>query len=161
MLLWCDLFVTFDGEYEPSPTPWVRDQVGQIEATGDTATVHHASGRPIVLMSMRGARSGKVRKVPVMRVEHDGSYLAVASRGGAPENPQWYHNLLAHPDIDLLDGTTSTPVHARLLEDGPERDDWWQRAVAAFPAYADYQVKTSRAIPLFVLEPRDPDVVQP
>ena len=101
---------------------------------------------------MLGARSGKVRKVPLMRVEHDGRYAAVASKGGAPEHPTWYANLVANPVIDLMDGTRTTPMRARELS-GEERDQWWVRAVAAYPPYADYQARTERTIPLFVLEP--------
>ena len=145
--------MTVSGDYAPSPTDWVREQVEAIEATGDTRQVPHPSGLPIVLLTMVGARSGKLRKVPLMRVEHDGVYLAVASKGGAPDNPQWYHNLLAHPDLDLQDGTDSARYRARLIESGQERAAWWQRAVEAFPPYAEYQQRTERAIPLFVLEP--------
>ncbi len=143
--------MTIEGEYEPSPSEWVRGQVNAIEETGDTASVD-IQDRPVVLLTMRGASSGKVRKVPLMRVEHEGSYLAVASQGGAPQHPQWFHNLVAHPDIDLQDGTVSSPARARLLE-GQARSQWWARAVEAFPPYAEYQTKTDRQIPLFLLEP--------
>jgi deazaflavin-dependent oxidoreductase (nitroreductase family) len=137
-------------DYEPSPTDWVRRQVEQIIESGttDVATIH---GRPVVLMTMSGARSGKVRKVPVMRVEHDGVYAAVASKGGAPEHPLWYHNLKANPTIELQDGTEVHTYVAREV-DGPERDVWWERAVAAYPDYADYQTRTTRRIPVLVLE---------
>ncbi len=141
-----------DANYAPSPTGWVRQQVEAIDAAGDTGVVQ-VLGRPVVMLTMRGARSGRLRKVPLMRVEHEGRYLAVASKGGAPEHPQWYANLVADPDIELQDGTTSMPVRARELE-GQERYEWWVRAVEAFPPYAGYQVKTQRQIPAFLLEPR-------
>ena len=101
--------MSISGDYAPSPTAWVRDQVEAIEATGDTRSVH-IMDRPVVLLTMLGARSGKVRKVPLMRVEHDGRYAAVASKGGAPEHPTWYANLVANPVIDLMDGTRTTPM---------------------------------------------------
>ena len=140
--------------YEPSPTGWVREQVERIEATGDTRSVH-IQNRPVVMLTMRGARTGAVRKVPLMRVEHDGVYAAVASRGGAPTHPQWYHNLRADPRVELMDGTASWPTLAREI-DGEEYDAWWERCVAAFPPYADYVERASvagRRIPLFLLEP--------
>lgn len=141
-----------DDDYAPSPEGWVRDQVEAIEAAGDTAAVD-LRGMPVVVLTMRGAKSGKVRKVPLMRVEHEGRYAAVASQGGAPTNPQWYNNLVADPDIEVRDGTRVIPVRARELE-GQERHEWWLRCIKAFPDYADYQVKTQRTIPVFVLEPR-------
>lgn len=145
--------MAINGEYEASPSDWVRDQVAAVEAAGDTHAVD-LDGMSIVLLTMLGATSGKVRKVPLMRVEHAGDYLAVASKGGAPKNPQWYHNLVAHPDLELQDGTVTRPFRARLVEDDQERAQWWERAVAAFPPYAEYQAGTERTIPLFVLEPR-------
>lgn len=160
--LWCDLIVTSsESNYVPSPTPWVRDHVEQIEAAGDTRGVLHPMGLPLVLITMRGAKSGNLRKVPLMRVEHEGRYLAVASKGGAPDNPQWFHNLIANPDITVMDGQESRPYRARLLDDGPERAQWWQRAVAAFAPYEEYQAKTDRQIPTFVLEPTEADPGQP
>lgn len=140
-------------DYAPSPTTWVRRQVEKIEASGDTRAVD-IMGRPVVLLTMRGARSGAIRKVPLMRVENDGTYAAVASKGGAPEHPQWFHNLKADPHITLQDGTESFPVTAREV-DGAEYDQWWARCVAAFPQYADYVATASaagRCIPVFVLE---------
>lgn len=140
-------------EYRPSPTGWVRRQVEKVEAAGDTSAVD-IMGRPVVLLTMRGARSGAIRKVPLMRVEHDGRYAAVASRGGGPTHPQWFHNLVANPRIELQDGTETFPVTARQLE-GAEYNEWWERCVAAFPPYADYVVtaaKAGRRIPVFVLE---------
>jgi len=106
---------------------------------------------PVVIITMRGVKSGKVRKVPVMRVEHDGVYAAVASRGGAPTNPVWYHNLVANPKVELQDATVTKEVVAREVF-GDEKATWWERAVAAYPDYADYQLKTARQIPVFVLE---------
>ncbi len=145
--------MTITGEYVPSPSEWVRKQVETIAETGTTDSVD-IQKRPVVLLTMLGAKSGSVRKVPLMRVEHDGAYAAVASQGGAPEHPQWYHNLRRHPDLDLQVGTDTFPVHARVVE-GDEREAWWQRCVEAFPDYASYQVKTERQIPVFVLERSD------
>lgn len=139
------------GEHEPSPVDWVREQVEQVERTGTTEGVL-VLDRPIVVMTMRGARSGKLRKVPVMRVEHDGAYAVVASKGGAPEHPAWYRNLVDGPQIELQDGTVTQDMTVRELS-GAERAQWWERAVAAFPPYADYQVKTDREIPVLLAEP--------
>lgn len=144
--------MTITGEYVPSPSEWVRKQVETIEETGTTTSVH-VQHRPVVLLTMRGKSSGKVRKVPLMRVEHDGVYAAVASKGGAPEHPVWYGNLLADPDLDLQDGTEVTARRAREIS-GAEREEWWARCVEAFPPYAEYQVKTDRLIPVLLLEPR-------
>ncbi len=141
-----------DEDYAPSPAEWVRQQVAAIEAAGDTNAVD-LNGLPVMVLTMRGAKSGKIRKVPLMRVEHDGVYLAVASKGGAPSDPQWYLNLKADPDIVVQDGTVKHDVRARELE-GAEREQWWERAVAAFAPYAEYQQKTSRTIPVLLLEPR-------
>ncbi len=140
--------MSMSGDYVPSPSQWVRKQVEEIERTGTTDSVH-IMHLPVVLLTMVGARSGAVRKVPLMRVEHDGAYAAVASQGGAPAHPQWFHNLLAHPDIELQAGTETFPVHARELE-GDEREQWWERCVAAYPPYAEYQTKTDRQIPVFL-----------
>jgi len=122
-----------------------------IESSGGTKGTTMRD-MPVVVITMRGAVSGKIRKVPVMRVEHDGSYAAVASKGGAPHHPLWYRNLLAHPDVEVQDGTTHVALRARELA-GDERQTWWERAVAAYPDYADYAKKTDRLIPVFVLEP--------
>ena len=138
-------------EYAPSPTGWVRTMVEKIEDAG-TTDVGDVIGLPVVLLTMRGAKSGKIRKVPLMRVEHHGVYAAVASLGGAPKHPVWYYNLKADPNIELQDGTTTKPYVAREIE-GDEYDLWWKRSVAAYPDYAEYQKKTSRVIPQFVLEP--------
>jgi deazaflavin-dependent oxidoreductase (nitroreductase family) len=138
-------------DYAPSPTDWVRTQVEKVEAAGTTEAVD-IMGMKVVLLTMRGAKSGKVRKVPLMRVEHNGVYAAVASLGGAPKNPVWYYNLKADPKLTLQDGTTTKEYVAREIE-GAEYDEWWERSVAAYPPYAEYQTKTSRKIPQFVLEP--------
>ncbi|TQM63867.1 nitroreductase family deazaflavin-dependent oxidoreductase [Humibacillus xanthopallidus] len=143
--------MTTPGEYVPSPRKGSRDQVSEIERTGTTESVD-IMGLPVVLLTMVGAKTGAIRKVPLMRVEHDGLYAAVASMGGSPEHPKWYWNLRRHPELDLQDGTVVTRRRAREL-DGAERDEWWERCVAAFPPYAGYQRKTDRLIPVFVLEP--------
>lgn len=144
-----------DGEYEPSPTNWVRKQVELYESSGGTKGTT-VMGRPVVLLTTRGAKTGKIRKTPVMRVEHEGRYAAVASLGGAPEHPVWYHNLKAEPHVELRDGPVTRDMKAREVT-GAERAEWWERAVAAYPPYADYQKKTERVIPVFVLEPLDGD----
>ncbi|TDD28470.1 nitroreductase family deazaflavin-dependent oxidoreductase [Kribbella turkmenica] len=138
-------------DYAPSPTGWVRTQVEKIEAAGTTAAVD-IMGRPVVLLTMRGVTSGKIRKVPLMRVEHNGVYVAVGSDGGAAKHPVWYNNLRADPKITLQDGEVTREYVARELE-GAEYDEWWPRSVAAFPQYAEYQKKTARKIPQFLLEP--------
>lgn len=141
--------------YVDSPTEWVREQVAAIEAAGDTRAVS-LRGRALVVLHIKGRRSGRWRKVPLMRVEHEGAYAAVASRGGAPDHPQWYHSLRANPDIELQDGTTTVPMRARQVS-GAERQAWWQRCVAAYPPYAEYAVKAAEAgrqIPVLVLESR-------
>jgi F420H(2)-dependent quinone reductase len=143
--------MSLQGDYLPSATAWVRDQVERIVHTGTTEGVT-VKDRPIVLLTYRGARSGKIRKTPVMRVEHGGSYAAVASQGGAPTHPQWYASILAHPVVELQDGTTSGEYRAREVT-GEEKAAWWRRAVDAYPDYADYQGKTDREIPVLVLEP--------
>lgn len=145
--------MAINGEYEPSPTDWVREQVEQIESAGTTAAVD-IQGRPVILMTMVGASSGKVRKVPVMRVEHDGVYAAVASKGGAPDHPAWYANLQANPIIDVQDGERTWSARAREIHDA-EREAWWPRCVEAFPPYAEYVKATDRTIPALLLEPID------
>lgn len=143
--------MAIEGEYVPSATEWVRNQVEAIEAAGDTRAVD-IQGLPVVMLTMLGV-SGKVRKVPLMRVEHDGVYAAVASKGGAPEHPAWYANLKKNPVLDLMDGTRTTSVRAREIA-GVEREEWWPRCVAAFPPYADYATRAAgRVIPVFLLEP--------
>ena len=144
--------MAIDGEYAPSTEAWVRDQVEAYEGSGGaTGTTLRDTGLPVVIVTNRGAKTGKVRKTPLMRVEHEGSYAAVASRGGAPEHPLWYHNLRAHPDVEVQDGPQKWEMTARELT-GEERAAWWERAVAAYPPYAEYQKRTSRLIPVFVLE---------
>jgi F420H(2)-dependent quinone reductase len=139
------------GEYEPSPTEFVRDQVEKYESSGGTegTTMH---GFPVVVLTTKGAKSGKIRKTPLMRVEHDGRYAVVASLGGAPQHPVWYHNVRANPRVELQDGPQRGDYEARELS-GEERELWWDRAVAAFPNYAEYQTKTERTIPVVLLEP--------
>ena len=142
-----------EGEYEPSTRQWVRDQVELYEGSGGTqGTTLRDTGLPVVIITNRGARSGKVRKTPVMRVEHDGRYAAVASQGGAPTHPYWYYNFVAHPRVELQDGPGRQEMTVREVT-GDERAQWWERAVAAYPPYAEYQRKTTRQIPVFVLEP--------
>jgi deazaflavin-dependent oxidoreductase (nitroreductase family) len=142
-----------DGEYEPSPEKWVRDQVELYERTGGReGNTLRDTGLPVVVFTTRGAKSGKVRKNPLMRVEHDGAYAMVASQGGAPEHPSWYHNLKAHPDqVTVQDGPEPWDGVAREVT-GTEKAEWWERAVAAYPAYAEYQTRTDREIPVFVVE---------
>ena len=141
-----------EGEYEPSRWDWVAKQVDLYESSGGTKGVS-IQRAPVVMFTMRGRRSGKVRKAAVMRVEHDGTYAAVASKGGSPENPGWYHNLIAHPDVTLRDGTDVHEMRAREV-DGAEKDEWWTRAAEAWPAYDEYQGRTDRSIPVVLLEPR-------
>ncbi len=142
---------TLEGDYEPSPSQWVRDQVAEYEASGGTrANTLLDTGMPIIVIGMRGAKSGKVRKTALMRVEHGGEYALVASKGGAPENPEWFYNLEAHPDeVTVQDGPAPFRVTVREVE-GDEKAAWWERAVAAYPPYAEYQEKTERPIPVFV-----------
>jgi deazaflavin-dependent oxidoreductase (nitroreductase family) len=142
-----------EGEYEPSTQQWVRDQVDTYERSGGTEGTT-MRGMPVIILTSKGARTGKLRKTPLMRVEHDGRYAAVASLGGAPTHPVWYHNLVAEPRVELQDGPSRQDMVAREVE-GQERDEWWERSVAAYPDYADYQAKTARRIPVFVLEPTD------
>ena len=138
-------------DYAPSTSDWVRNQVEKVTEAGTTDAVD-IMGLKVVLMTMRGAKSGKLRKVPVMRVEKDGVYAAVASLGGAPKNPVWYYNLKADPKLTLQDGDSTKEYVAREI-DGDEYDEWWRRAVDAYPPYAEYQTKTTRKIPLFLLDP--------
>jgi deazaflavin-dependent oxidoreductase (nitroreductase family) len=139
------------GEYAPSPADYVRDQVDAYERTGgvEGGTM---MGKPVIILTTQGARSGRIRKTPLMRVEHDGRYAVVASKGGAPEHPVWYHNISANPHVELQDGADRRDYRAHEAT-GEEKAQWWERAVAAWPDYAEYQKKTDRAIPLFVLEP--------
>jgi len=141
------------GEYEPSPSAWVREQVETYESSGGTAGTTMRD-MPVIVLTTKGAKSGKLRKIPLMRVEHEGSYAAVASLGGAPKNPLWYRNVRAEPHVELQDGPVKQDMVAREVT-GAEKARWWERAVAVFPDYADYQNKTDREIPVFVLEPAD------
>ena len=144
-----------EGEYEPSTRAWVREQVELYEGSGGTqGTTLRDTGLPVVIITNRGARSGKLRKTPVMRVEHDGRYAAIASQGGAPTHPRWYYNLRSDPLVELQDGPRKRDMIAREVA-GDERAQWWERAVAAYPPYAEYQQRTARQIPVFVLEPVD------
>jgi deazaflavin-dependent oxidoreductase (nitroreductase family) len=141
------------GEYEPSTWDWVREQVETYERTGGReANTLRDTGLPIVIITSRGAKSGKLRKFALMRVEHDGEYALVASKGGAPEHPAWYHNLLAASLIEIQDGPTPRDYTTVIVE-GDERAAWWERAVAAYPPYAEYAERTDRQIPLFVSRP--------
>ncbi|KAB2807792.1 nitroreductase family deazaflavin-dependent oxidoreductase [Pimelobacter simplex] len=147
--------MTLQGEYEPSSQKWVRDQVAAYEASGGREANTLQGGKdPIVVITSVGAKSGKLRKNPVMRVEKDGVYAAIASKGGAPENPSWYANFVAHPVVDLQDGPEPKSYTVRVAE-GEERRQWWDHAVATWPTYASYQEKTDREIPVFLLEPTD------
>jgi deazaflavin-dependent oxidoreductase (nitroreductase family) len=139
------------GEYEPSPAAWVRDQVELYESSGgkEGTTLRNL---PVIILTTKGAKSGKIRKTPLMRVEHDGKYAAVASLGGAPKHPVWYFNVLEDPHVELQDGPQKWDMTAREVT-GDEKAAWWERAVAAYPDYEDYQKKTDRVIPVFVLEP--------
>ena len=143
--------MSLTGEYEPSTAKWVRDQVELYESSGGTEGTT-LRGLPVIVLTTRCARSGKIRKTPLMRVEHDGRYAIVASQGGAPKHPVWYYNVLADPHVELQDGPVRQDYVARELH-GDEKAAWWERAVAAYPPYADYQLKTERQIPVFVLEP--------
>jgi deazaflavin-dependent oxidoreductase (nitroreductase family) len=143
--------MTLSGKYEPSAQEWVREQVETIESSGGTEGTT-LKGVPVVVVTSIGARSGKLRKNPVMRVEHDGSYALIASKGGAPEHPEWYHNVISHPVVELQDERLRRDFDVRMAK-GAEREEWWQRAVEVWPAYAEYQKKTDREIPVFVAEP--------
>jgi F420H(2)-dependent quinone reductase len=147
--------MTVQGDYVPSPAEWVRDQVETYERSGgQEANTLRDTGLPVIIVTMRGNKSGKVRKIALMRVEHDGEYALVASKGGAPEHPVWFYNLKAKPDeVTIQDGPE--PFEARIRQvAGEERAAWWERAVAAFPPYAQYQQKTDREIPVFVASPK-------
>jgi deazaflavin-dependent oxidoreductase (nitroreductase family) len=145
--------MAIDGEYVPSTAAWVRNQVEEYEGSGGTrGTTLLNTGLPVVIVTNRGAKTGAVRKTPLMRVEHDGKYAAVGSKGGAPKNPVWVYNLRKHPQVVVQDGPETREMTAREVT-GEERAVWWERAVAAYPPYADYQTRTDRLIPVFVLEP--------
>ncbi len=139
------------GEYAPSTSDWAREQAEKFEQSGGSEA-NAMRGMPIILLTSVGAKSGKLRKTPLMRVEHDGEYAVVASLGGAPDHPVWYHNLKKNPHVELQDGPVKLDYHAREVT-GDEKAVWWERSVAAYPDYADYQGKTTREIPVFVLTP--------
>lgn len=139
-------------EYEPSPVAWVRNQVEQYEATGGVEG-GEMRGRPVIILTTVGARSGKLRKTPLMRVEHEGRYAVIASQGGAPTHPHWYRNIEAHREVELQDGAVKRSYSSHRAQ-GDERELWWQRAVAAWPDYAEYQTRTDRLIPVVVLTPQ-------
>jgi deazaflavin-dependent oxidoreductase (nitroreductase family) len=141
------------GEYEPSAFAWARDQVDLYERTGG-AEGSDNQGHAVIILTSVGAKSGKIRKTPLMRVEHDGQYAVVASLGGAPQHPVWYYNLTANPHVELQDKAVKKDYQAREVHDA-EYAEWWERAVAAWPDYAEYQKKTTRKIPVFVLTPTD------
>ena len=148
--------MSLQGEYAPSTFAWVRDQVEAYERSGgQEANTLRDTGMPVVVVTMVGNKSGKVRKVALMRVEHDGEYALVASLGGAPNHPVWYYNLKANPEnVTIQDGAEPFPVRVREV-DGEERAAWWERAVAAYPPYAEYQERTERTIPVFVASRAD------
>ncbi|MED7951128.1 nitroreductase family deazaflavin-dependent oxidoreductase [Streptomyces sp. BE20] len=142
-----------EGEYEPGPVQWVADQVELYESSdGRQGATLWDTGLPVVILTTRGAKSGKIRKTPLMRVEHEGRYAAVASNGGFPRHPVWYFNVKSDPRVELQDGAVRRDMTVREVT-GDEKAEWWDRAVAAYPPYADYQKKTDRVIPVFVLEP--------
>ena len=144
--------MTLQGTYVPSKQQWVRDQVAEYEASdGARANTLRDTGYPIVVITSVGAKSGNLRKNPVMRVERDGTYVAIASKGGSDDNPEWYHNFLAHPEVELQDGAEKHTYTVRLAE-GEERAEWWAYSVATWPTYGEYQKKTEREIPVFLLE---------
>ena len=140
-----------NGEYAPGTSAWARKQADRYEATGGAESVT-LRGKPVIVLTSVGAKTGKLRKTALMRVEHDGDYAVVASKGGSARNPTWYHNLKANPHVELQDGPTKRDYRARQVI-GEERTLWWERALEVWPDYAGYQKRTSREIPVFVLEP--------
>ncbi|MFE9579700.1 nitroreductase family deazaflavin-dependent oxidoreductase [Nocardia sp. NPDC006044] len=141
------------GEYEPSTSDWAREQAEKYENSGGTEGTE-MQGKPVILLTTKGAKSGKLRKTPLMRVEHDGEYAVVASLGGAPKNPVWYYNIKAEPHVELRDGEVNKDYTAREVT-GEERQLWWDRAAAVWPDYNEYTKKTDRVIPVFVLTPQN------
>lgn len=139
------------GEYEPSTSDWARENAELYMSSGGTDGTE-LKGKPVILLTTVGAKTGKLRKTPLMRVEHNGEYAVVASLGGAPKNPVWFYNVTKHPQVELQDGTQTGDYEAREVF-GDEKATWWERAVAVWPDYADYQRKTDREIPVFVLTP--------
>jgi len=147
------------GDYAPSSAAGARTQVERYEATNG-AEANDLRGRPIIVLTSVGAKTGKLRKTALMRVEHDSVYAVVGSKGGAPKHPVWYHNLKANPHVELQDGSIKRDYAAREVS-GDEKAVWWDRAVATWPDYATYQTRTSRQIPVFVLEPLDTRSLEP
>jgi deazaflavin-dependent oxidoreductase (nitroreductase family) len=147
--------MALDGEYAPSAAKWVRDQVEEYErSAGEKGSTLRDTDLPVIVVTMRGNKSGKVRKIALMRVEHEGEYALVASMGGAPKHPVWYHNLKADPEnVTVQDGPEPFDVTVREVT-GDERAEWWERSVAAYPPYAEYQTRTDRLIPVLVATPR-------
>ena len=139
------------GDYEPSTSDWARENAEKYMESGGTEGTE-LQGKPVILLTTIGAKSGKIRKTPLMRVENDGEYAVVASLGGAPKHPVWYHNVKANPRVELQDGPVTKDYEAREVF-GDEKATWWERAVEAWPDYANYQKKTDRQIPVFVLTP--------
>jgi deazaflavin-dependent oxidoreductase (nitroreductase family) len=154
--------MSLQGEYAPSPAQWVRDQVEAYERSGgQEANTLRDTGLPVVIVTMRGNKTGSVRKIALMRVEHNGEYALVASKGGAPAHPVWYYNLKANPgEVTIQDGPAPFSVRVRQVT-GAERAAWWERAVRAYPPYAEYQAKTEREIPVFVASPEEPTAPEP
>jgi deazaflavin-dependent oxidoreductase (nitroreductase family) len=152
---WYPSPMALEGEYEPSPFAWVREQVELYESSsGREGGTLFDTGFPVIILTTRGAKSAKLRKTPVMRVAHGGEYALVASMGGKPSNPLWYHNLVADPvALTIQDGPEPFEAEARQVEGG-EREDWWTRAIETYPPYAQYQLKTDRLIPVFVARPK-------
>jgi deazaflavin-dependent oxidoreductase (nitroreductase family) len=146
-----DAAMPLQGDYEPSPAEWVRNQVAEYESSGgQKANTLLDTGMPVIIVTTRGNKSGRIRKTPLMRVEHDGQYALVASKGGAPDHPVWYYNLVADPTaVAIQDGPAPFDVEVRQVN-GAEKAEWWERAVAAYPPYAEYQTNTEREIPVFV-----------
>jgi deazaflavin-dependent oxidoreductase (nitroreductase family) len=145
--------MTLEGTYEPSKWDWVREQVETYERTGGReANTLRETGIPVIIVTCRGASSGNLRKFALMRVEHDGEYALVASKGGAPDNPAWYHNLIAEPLVMIQDGPDPAEYMTSVV-DGDERQAWWDRSVGVFPTYTEYKDKTDRIIPVFVARP--------
>ncbi|RZU66218.1 deazaflavin-dependent oxidoreductase (nitroreductase family) [Microterricola gilva] len=138
------------GQYAPSTSEWARKQAERFEESGGSEAAL-LRNKPIIVLTTRGAKTGALRKTALMRVEHDGRYAVVASKGGAPDNPAWFHNIVAEPLVELQDGDVKRDYLAHEAQ-GAEREEWWALAVAAWPDYANYQLKTERVIPLFVLE---------
>ncbi|NUS45083.1 MAG: nitroreductase family deazaflavin-dependent oxidoreductase [Mycobacteriaceae bacterium] len=140
------------GEYAPGASDWAREHAEKIMAAGGEKAME-LQGKPVILLTTRGRKTGKLRKIPLMRVEHDGEYAVVASLGGAPQHPVWYHNIVADPHVELQDGTVTKDYTAREVH-GDEKAAWWARAAEVWPDYDNYQQKTDRRIPVFVLTPR-------